>query len=121
MKKVMIAAVLLIALFLASCMSEEEKAIRDARNMYEDAIEGIADMLADAPMPDDDKAEVKEMSDAALAELKDASTLEEVQETGGNSLGGMLFMAMFVVDEDALNEYAEDMTDRYPEFGELFR
>lgn len=116
MKKTVVLLVVLLLLLVPSCKSEEEKAMDEKREMYTYVVDSLADLMKDSPfMSSEDVAMVDEAKAEATAMLKEAETLDEIDEAGENGAAGLLFMSLFVLDEDTLASWSEEAIDKYPD------
>lgn len=116
MRKILVVLMIIMIAILSSCASEEEKEMKASRDKYEDVIDGFVDILKDS---DDLSAnDIKEMNDMASeykTKIKDAESLETIDENGKIAIADFCFMSMFVLSEDDFMGYLNKVVEEYPD------
>ena len=116
MRKILIVMIALMITILPSCASEEEKALNEARDKYEDILDGFADLLKDNDnLSQNDVDDMNEMISIAKTKMSEAATVEAIEAAGRNATANLMFMSMFVLTEDEFMDHVNKIVEKYPD------
>lgn len=119
MKKLFIVLLMAVVVFLPSCESEEEKALRETREACVDIVETVADVLEDvgpdSGMSDRELSEIKTLVADFKEDVKNETTIDGIKDLAEDTLEPLLFYAIFVVDEATFNDVYGKLESKYPE------